>query len=316
MDAAFFRRLPGTVLLALPLFLVFSASASEPTVDRTHKPICAFEFLTFRSSAPDRTFLEVFGQVPTDNLQFIKYKDGFCASYRLNVSLEDGRGELVYGEDFVDSVRVQSFWEIDKPRPPKLVRFAFLVPPGSYLANVSLQDLETLRVVRFKRPIMVPDYRSEALSLSDLQLAVSITPTDRRNVLVKNGRLILPNIARLVSDKLAELHVYTEVYNLLPSTENGKEEFEATYSILDGDDRLVESYVLRNRKPGSGSYLTVALPVADLPSGQYQLVLTVKDLSTQKQATKATHFLVLKPGLDSKFYTDLIARAHGESVRF
>jgi len=317
MDVTLLSRRCAAVALAAALFFSAVPTSTSETGPDNHrqKPICAFEFLTFRSSDEHKTFLEVFAQVPTHNLQFIKGQNGFFASYQLTVELESPEGDVIESETFVDSVKVGTFWDIEQPRPPKLVRFAFLVPPGSYKARMQIKDLETLRAISFTRRLDVPNYYVDTLAVSDLQIAVQIASTERRNVLVKNSKLILPNIPRIVGNGISELHVYAEIYNLSQGTE-GRNEFVATYEIRDLEENVVDSYTLKDVKPGDKSFITVQIPVEELNSGQYELELRVEDLDTGAIASRSTNFLVLRPGLDAKFYSDLVVRAHGEAAAF
>lgn len=298
-------------------FLNFAdAPAAFRDSDNAVTPIYAFEFLTFKSAHPEKTFLEVFCQIPTDNLQFVKFKDGFFASYRLAITLRDSSGAETEGESFIDSVRVKTFRDIDRVRPIRLVRFSFLVTPGKYQARVVLRDLETLRHLTFAKEVEIADYERTDLCLSALQIATSITPSNERGILVKNGQKIFPNIPRIVGSGLDVLQVYSEIYHLQCSNGRLSKGFKALYTILNEKGERVKSLERRNQKPGNASFLTAAIPIEDLESGRYRLVLRVEDLDTATATEKSTNFLVIKPGMDAGFYSKLLVKAYGEDVRF
>ncbi|MFQ5639493.1 MAG: hypothetical protein ACE5IR_16025 [bacterium] len=306
-------------LWALFLFCATSLWAiPKPPLNenQTFAPIYAFEFLTFKSANPEKTYLEVFCQIPTDHLQFIKCKDGFFASFRLTISLSEGTGRNVVEESYVDSVKVKTFWDIDRVRDPKLIRYAFLVPPGIFEAKMSLKDLETFRQMTFSKTLEIPDYSIKNLTMSDLQIAASITKTQEQNGLVKNHRKILPNIPRIVGSELDMLYVYNEVYNLDISDETESKGFTASYTVIDEKGQRVKTLEVTHQKPNISSFLTASISVEELTSGQYKLILDVWDLDNNSVIRKSTNFLVLRPGLDAKLYTDILAKAFGERVRF
>ncbi|MFQ5605253.1 MAG: hypothetical protein ACE5HS_18465 [bacterium] len=256
--------------------------------------ICAFEFLTFRSAHPEKTFLEVFCQIPTNNLLFVKSMGYF----ELHLIFLNSSGVQVMEETVIVSVQVQNFGEALEYTPAKLIRSAFLIEPGEYQARIRLRDLNSSKFVKFEKTIRVPDYSGTALSLSDLQIATSIMPTREKNILVKNNKIIVPNIPRIVGIESNDVFVYTEIYNLQYSTMKPNKEFIATYSIRNEKGDEVKSEQFRYHKPGEASFITAGLEVDDLESGPYQLILDVEDLDSSHKIQKSTHFLVIESAAD------------------
>ncbi|NIR51569.1 hypothetical protein GWO43_23590 [candidate division KSB1 bacterium] len=305
------------VLLLLCYSLNFThATASEPSSHGATGAIFAFEFLSFKSATPEKTFLEIFCQIPTQNLQFVKYVDGFFASYRLSIALRDISDNPVASEAFVDSVKVESFDEIDLPRLPRVIRFSFLVESGDYQARVGLTDLETLQTLSFKKTLRIPNYQGLSLGLSDLQIATRITPTSDNSILVKNNQKILPNVPRIVNPGSDILHVYSEVYNLQFSHTNSNNCFRAVYRIYNEEKEQIKSLRFNKEKPGTTSFITARIPVDELPTGRYQLTLSVLDLDSRKSTKKTTNFTVIKPGEVSKTDSELLSENSGDEPSF
>lgn len=304
------------ILLFSFVFALSREVVSLPNDGIAKRDVVAFEFLTYRSSRPDKTFLEAFCQIPTNSLQFVKFEDGFFGSYRLSIALHDQSGRQVVEQSYLDSIKVQAFREIDLPRPSKIIRFTFLVEPGEYEARIELSDVETLRGVNVKKVIQVPDYSENILSLSDLQIATSIWRSNENHQLVKNGRWIVPNVPHLVTPNSNVIYVYSEIYNFQFSSERPNQESIATYIIENEKGEEIKSIQLSIKKPGTTGALSVKLPVAELETGQYQLTLKVADLDSERTVKKSTNFLVLKPGLDHTHYLALLAEAYGKNTSF
>ncbi|MFQ5769478.1 MAG: hypothetical protein ACE5HX_03010 [bacterium] len=289
----------GMRMILLLLFLAIPMQVfTEPSEYGEKQLVYAFEFLRFRAGQGEKTVLEVFSQIATDNLQFVKFKDGFYASYDLAITLYDQNESEVKSANIIDSVKVQTFDEIDLLRPPRLIRVAFLVESGQYQARVKITDLETLKEWKFEKTIHISDFGFSDIQLSDLQIATTITPTDEKNSLVKNNMKVIPNVQRILGPQSNVLYVYSELYNLQLSEANPENRFIAIYTIHNKKGKEVKSMKLRYIKPGNTCVLNVEIPVDGLNEGLYQLKLTVTDLDNEQTVSQSTTFYVVNP--DSK----------------
>ncbi|MFQ5604873.1 MAG: hypothetical protein ACE5HS_16505 [bacterium] len=254
----------------------------------------AFDFLTFKGTAfSNKTTLEIFSQISTNSLQFVKFKEGFFASYELSLGFYNASGAKIHGASYIDTIKVKSFAEIDKPRPPQLIRFHVDLDPGFYQAKINLKDLETLEIISFDRDLDIPDYRKSELQFSDLQIASSITYSNEKSVLVKNNQKIIPNVTRVVGRDLKVLYIYSEVYNLHYNANGMNKNFIATFTIRDQKGHELKTISNSKEKPGSVCSLSIGIPVHDLQAGTYNLILNVKDLDSGQIQQKSTQFFVI-----------------------
>ncbi len=203
---------PVTLLeLNLILFLLVlihpTSTFSLPSDYDLNRPVYAFEFLNYRSSG-NGTYLEVFGQISTNNLIFVRSKDGFVASYELSITLYDQLNKEVVETSFIDSVSVKTFWDIERFRPPQLLRFPLFLKPGLYKARVRFTDQETRLPWDFEKNVTIADFNNSDLLLSELQIATSISLSNEESVLVKNGRKVVPNVLRVVELGSDKMYVY------------------------------------------------------------------------------------------------------------
>jgi GWxTD domain-containing protein len=298
MDSAlstFTKRTISQGLRGLFFLLISQTAAlSFPSNYDADRPVYYFEFLTFRGSQADETFLEIFSQIPTKNLQFINSEDGFYASAEISMTLYDQSNFQVNKAIYIDTVKVLSLDDIETLKP-HVIRFVFMIAPGEYDAKFRLTDLETLAVTAFDKKIIVPNYGKAGLQLSALQLASSIRDSKENSVLVKNDRKIVPNVPQVFGMDLDTLYIYSELYNLSYSPDDAKKEFSATYTIKNQKGEAVKSVKLRFKKPGDTSVLSVGIPIHELPSGQYDVVLNVIDQDNNNSIEKSTHFRVVNP---------------------
>ncbi|MFQ5637752.1 MAG: hypothetical protein ACE5IR_07115 [bacterium] len=303
----------GMILLLWSILNTPGEGSPLPKKDKLVQHICAFSFLCFRPENNEKTFLEVFCQIPTTSLQLVQSKNHYLGRYQISMALYDLSENQVIGESFIDSIKVK---KVDRVRSPKLVRFSFLIVPGDYQAQMRVVDLETQRYVQINKNIHIPDFSESTLSLSDLQMAASITPSAEYNILVKNKRMIVPNIPRILGSGSNDLTLYSEIYNLHYDSEATNKDFIATYTILNEQGDEVKFEEFRYQKPGKSSFITAGISVAELTSGQYELILQVKDLDSTQIARTSTNFLIIRPNLDPKVYSELLAKAFAGSEQF
>ncbi len=175
----------------------------------------AVDFLTFRSDEHEKTLLKIFCQVSTKHLIFVKFRDGFFASYKLTREMYDYSGQQLFNQSVIDSVKVETFKEIDRP-PDRLIEFTSPVKPGEYVLRIFVEDLETRKAVTFEKEIQVPDYRQPGLRMSDIQIAASISYTKESGPLVKSRVGIVPNVLRILREQENVLYVrHPHMYDMM-----------------------------------------------------------------------------------------------------
>lgn len=254
----------------------------------------AVDFLTFRSDEHEKTLLKIFCQVSTKHLIFVKFRDGFFASYKLTREMYDYSGQQLFNQSVIDSIKVKTFKEIDRLRLDRLIEFTSPVKPGEYVLRIFVEDLETRKAVTFEKEIQVPDYRQPGLRMSDIQIAASISYTKESGPLVKSRVGIVPNVLRILREQENVLYIYSEIYNLRSNTEPSSNEFGATFVIKGEKNVAVMSIERILRKPGSACILSAQIPLRKLKAGKYQLTLEVEEPDSRKKIQKSTTFYRVK----------------------
>ncbi|MFQ5602763.1 MAG: GWxTD domain-containing protein [bacterium] len=255
----------------------------------------AFEFLTFKTDETQKTLLEIFCQIPLQNLQHFKHLNEYRVSYFLDISLFDENQVKTDNLNLTDSVKVEPFNASYLNSLPHLVRFTFLVNPGNYTARVKLIDRENLSFFSFDKAITIPDYHENQLTLSDIQVATSIAPSQEESILVKNELKIIPNVSRLYGISYKTLFLYSEIYRLQYRPQATNNRFTATYTILNEQGQVVKSLVRKYKKPAKSCALSIGIPISDLTSGLYTVTLKIHDPESGHSALNDAHFTVVKP---------------------
>jgi len=254
-----------------------------------------FDFLTFKAFDGDKTLLEVFCKIPFKSLKFTQTPSGLIAYYNLELTLFNKKNMPIETSSYTDSVKIDSYQEAKNLRAhSEVIRFTFVIKPDDYKAHMIITDNYSLAFKGFRRNLHVPNYTEKGLQASDIQMATSITTTNQQTILVKNGREIIPNVGHIYGVDSQILYVYSELYNLSHKRKSNFNEFLATFTIIDQNGKKVKEFQHKQNKPGKTCAFSLGIPVGELESGQYKLVMDVIDLDNSKTVTKVTNFHIVK----------------------
>jgi hypothetical protein len=277
------------------LFLAAPALCFQPTLNGVGGPVYRLEFLTSKSTQENGTLLELCGEILPANLRFKANESGYQALYELTVAVFDRQDDFVASSSQKDTLKISSLAEIADLQPSYLI-VPFVLPPERYKAVVLVEDLQSSSFSRFTKNIDLPDY-SKYLTVSDLRLSPSIVRARAQSPAVKSGWRIRPNPSRHFGTEARAVYVYSEVYNLSFEASEPEQGVLSTYTIKDIGGATLNSFEIPNIKIGCQSVLVAMIPIYDLKSGRYQLVLTVRDLETGLEVDRSAYFFVARSGL-------------------
>ncbi len=197
------------------------------------------------------------------------------------------------------------------------------VPAGDFQSAIEVRDETTLRIGIFEQEYSVPEYTGDGLMMSDIKLAVSISPAETSDgPFVRNGLQIEPNPARIYQ-RTDPVHFYYEIYNLTRDA-SGRTSYQVEmevktrdrpqhifWRILKGIDRLVRRtdrdqsvlMVFENEGTLSDEYSYTSIDTGASPTGAYEMTIRVKDLHSGQVATRTKEFVVTNDRI-TEFTTD------------
>lgn len=155
------------VILSSPVL----ASHNSKDIDLTNY---YFELLTFKANEEDKTYLEIYCQLPMQGFNFSKYELSYQADYGIAVTLYNMFGNKIDWAFYHGSVTIGNLEDINL-LTPEVLKFPFLIAPGEYKIDIRITDLQNLEEVRVGKDILIPDYKEPDLKLSDLQISHSIS---------------------------------------------------------------------------------------------------------------------------------------------
>jgi GWxTD domain-containing protein len=255
---------------------------------------------------PGRQRVEVHYQFNLADLEFAWKDSIYAASYRVEGVLYDRDVREAARDTYVETVKSPEFRATMAAQliPGQLV---FDVPEGTYRLGIRFVDQQSGAEGAYVTDIEVPRLDGRELALSDIQMASRIVfaGDDWRSRFVKKDRLVVPNpIGAYQRDK--QLTGYVEIYGL-ELDPAGVCHYEITYSILPrtagrppgwtpAEGSLQRPFVRSTFKGDGGTRDLVEdlrIEIGSLASDAYDLVLTVRDLVSNAEATSRSSFSIV-----------------------
>lgn len=232
------------------------------------------------------TYLELYYEVPSEELTYLKEEVQLKASFQAQLTLKGPRGEEVVEE--WDRVSYIPSLEVARRRALSALDQYALYPlrDGEYELSLGVTDINSGEEGEVRAKVKIEPW-DDQLTLSDLELAISVEPDTGKGIFTKSGLRIVPNPTHEFGNRRMLLYSYSEIYNL-----RGRK-YEVRYSIHDDKGSLIKSLPPRRYSiTGDRAIEVGAVNVMGLPPADYSLKVEVED--TSGLATSSSPFRVME----------------------
>lgn len=218
------------------------------------------------------TRLDVYVQVPYEELHFLKIGNDFDAKFEVTLGLLSPDNRLIAEKNWVEDIRVPTFEETVSKGTYSLTERSFVVGPGKYTLRVQVREGESKQLAQVDRVVQVPDFADASLRISDIMIINKLSVEDGK----KN---ISPNVSSNIGDLPGGFHLFFEVYN-----RTTLDTVELTYSVVSPKQLKFFTHsqlepVLRGR-----TQVFFKIDSLDLPVGNYKFVIEArKPVNAPKQ---------------------------------
>jgi len=264
------------------LFIIFIAvnlfAQDEITKNAELKPSkFNYEYLDFRSDQAVKTRVDVFLQVPYNEIQFIKKGDDFEANYTATVSIFDKEREKLIAEKiWNEKVATKDFSQTTSSRNFNLSLRSFELPPGEYTFRSAFEDKDSRQTHSKEDVIKVRDVSAD-FAISDIMIV-------EKKTIVNGENKILPNIKKQVSARQGGLLIFYEIYSDTNSV------FQIEYNISNKNDVFVSEKTMKQLKKGTNR-IFYTVPDSTISMGDYEISVTLRDIGDHDLATAKQSFV-------------------------
>lgn len=260
-------RLSRSILFTLALLTIFNSQSfsqlEDETVRKHEKDFFFIDPMVFYSKDQMKARLDVYIEIPLDNLQFKKNystKD-YDASINYKIKVTNISNEIVVNESIKDYVSTSKDAQKSLEESAKFIVKEFYLNPGGYILEVTLQDINTKKEETLNDKLQIIDFSQKNISFSDIMLV--------SNLKIENGKKVITPLIDKNIDNLKEIYLFFEVYN----SQNHDVLTNYKYKITGAKDKIYEKgnyqYTLA---PGINKFFE-KIPTDNLVFGDYKLII-------------------------------------------
>lgn len=165
------------------------------------------------------------------------------------------------------------------------------LPNGKYDFEIVLKDINSpvKEFTTFQE--LDIDYKGTNIELSDITLIESFKKSETKNILTKSGYDMLPYTADFYPEDFEKMLFYVEVYNTEKVLEKD-EPFLIDYFIESYESKQIAGNYrsFKRKTPKTVNALLTSFDIQKLPSGNYNLVVEIKNKENKSLALKKVFF--------------------------
>ncbi|MCK9322154.1 MAG: GWxTD domain-containing protein [Bacteroidales bacterium] len=254
-----------------------------------------FMYSTFNS--PEGPYIETYLSTIGNSANFVKKTNGnFVAELEITIIFRKADSVVAIDKYTLSSPEITDT-AANKPNFIDLQRIS--LQNGIYNFEIQIKDINSEQKAYIFTDIISIDYSPNKLQFSGIQLIEDITPSTELSALTKNGYDLLPYISNFYPSNFHKLSFYTEIYN---SDKDIDDNFMVRYYIERFETyQEVEAYS-RFKKLNSAPVVPLIgeLNIVSLPSGNYNLVIEIKNKTNETMLKSKFFFQRSNPDMDPK----------------
>lgn len=232
------------------------------------------------------SYIETYLSVIGNSVKFIKNVNGkYQGSVDITISFSQN-GEIKNAQKY--TLNSPETDDTSKAYPNFIDQQRFTLSNGTYNMDISIADKNKLPDNQFNATMPVTiDFPENKITVSDIQILESYTKSSTPNVLTKSGFDLVPYISTFYPENSSKIKFYAEIYNskkIIGDTEK----IVLNYFLESSEKRVkLTDYSAFSKQIAKDVNIVLAeFNIEKLPSGNYNLVLEVRDKENKIQAER------------------------------
>lgn len=272
---------------------LFAQTTDDVLIDFAH-PYFDFDYATYSVQEENHTRIEVYLQISNNEFQFIRKNGVYEATAEISIIVENKENNFFREKFHSQKLKAENYEETVASVISQIIQLDFILPTDRYDFTVMVMDKETKRISNQQLTIQLPAYKNNELSLSNLELCHEIETImdgcDKELGFHKGDRWVVPKPNREYGVDENKLGLYFEIYGLQFSQEDPNGSCLVQYTISDNQGDIKAEKTHRVQKPGPIAAISLNPPIDNLPTGKYDLLVTVLDEQTRTQSFQKASF--------------------------
>ncbi len=277
--------------LMLCLVLPFTLAAQK-------KSIQSFLSYTTYCVPGDKPFIENALSFDCSSVVYKQFEPGkFKATVEILTIFKQGDKVCNYSKIALDSPVVTDTLQI---AGAFLDQQRFSLDNGEYTMEISITDLNHPNPIPFKtEQTVVVDLPANKPCMSDILLVDSYQKSTGTTNFTKNGYEIIPRVYSYYLAKTNSLTFYAELYNTDKFYKDGGQYLVSYYiESYESSVRMKDFSFNKRMEVSNVNVLMNTIDIKQLPTGNYYLVVEMRDRSNNLMASNSTFFQRYNPGCE------------------
>lgn len=252
--------------------------ADRPKFPYSTSPDFFIDAIPFKSAEPEKCRMDIFIQIPYDNLQFVKNGDKYTAGYSAIITVYDKDQEnIINSKSWDQNVMADDFETTSSKSSFSLNLKSFTLVPEEYFLKCQVTDNESGKSYNFENKLFAPVF-NDSLSISGILLIQKMVKDNQGKT------RIMPNVSGNYSTDMKTLPFLYEINS------NTKRRLMITYKIDDQKDKeLFSKEFVTNIDSGKNS-ITQEVDNLDFSLGKFKLTIEVRNEQNELVATVSKSF--------------------------
>ncbi len=246
-----------------------------------------FQYAVFKSIEKG-PYVETYLTIRGNTAKFIMNNNKKYQSFIEITYIFKQDGEIIsFSKNIINSPEINDSTDA---KPNFIDQQRFSLPNGIYNMELTIKDINATGEFSFNDIITV-EIKSNDICFGGVQFVDKYSETKEENILSKNGYDIVPYIANFFPENMNTLIFYTELYNI-KSVIEPDQNFLLRYYIQNANNKkTIEQYNrIKKQKAKDINVVFSKLDISGLPSGNYNLVIEIKDKNNKILKQKTVFF--------------------------
>ncbi|MEL6661076.1 MAG: hypothetical protein AAFR36_31795, partial [Bacteroidota bacterium] len=254
-----------------------------------------------RFSSPQGTYLELYLHVAGQTVEPQQLND---STYQAAVDV------LIFFEQEGQVVSYDKY-RLNSPTGERIVDFVdmkrYPLPAGIYDLKVEISDAQVPERIRRYSTSIDLEFSTTEVAQSDIQLLAAVEQTEVEGPMVKNGLLMEPLPFNYYGRGANVLTFYHEIYNSATAIAGP---FVVSYRIDKIENGTGNTMLIghKRQEPSAVNPIVMQMDIGELPSGNYQLVVDVRDRERTLLSSRSIAFQRSNPMIDVAKFEEAMAQ--------
>ncbi len=283
-------------LLTILLFvsLIFSVTAQEAKLVQAQLLFSKFYTPT------DGPYLETYLSVVGNSVKYNKLENGKFQG-KIEIAMIFSKDSIVVNYDKYELLSPE-ITDTSNVTVNFLDQQRFSLPNGIYEFEIIIKDINSKNPPYSAIQTIEISVPYDEISVSGIQLVESYTKTIKTNILSKSGYDLVPYVYNFLPNEVNSLIFYSEIYNAENILGAG-EQFLVNYYLetYESGKKLNEFTRFKRESAKLVNILFANFDIINLPSGNYNLVIEVRDRNNEVLSNNKIFFQRSNPDVSAKY---------------